>query len=286
MNRNPALLLLLFFLGPAGDLASGQQQGPLPPPPPKASSTPRAPGGLRKEKPALPVEEIIRQFAAKEAELKLARQEYSYKQFVSVREYDADGRPGGRFERSSEVIFLPDSTKRYERITREPPSTLRLIGLTREDMADLENIQPFLLTTDDLSRYHIAYLGREQVDDIPTYVFRVRPIRIEKGQRYFEGRIWVDEQDLQIVKTRGKAVPDIRDSSRENLFATFETYRENVNGQYWFPTYTRADDVLHFRNSDVRIRITIRYSDYKRRDVSSRILASEPVSSPTQKPPH
>ncbi len=233
------------------------------------------------ERPPIPVEEIIHRFAEKELEFRLARDEYSYKQTVLVREYREDGSPGGEFRRNSEVIFLSDG-ERFERVTYEPPPTLRMLTVSPEDMHDLENIQPFVLTTEDLPKYSIEYQGREKVDELTTYVFHVRPKRIEKGQRYFEGTIWVDDVDLQIVKTRGKAVPDIRNGGQENLFPVFETYRENIDGKYWFPTYTAADDVLQFSRAPIRMKIIVRYKDYKKRDVTVRILEDKSPPKPPE----
>ena len=113
--------------------------------------------------PSLPVEEIIRRFAAKETEFKKARDNYTYQQSVHVQEFDASGNRGGEFRRTSEIIFSPGG-KRYERITYEPPSTLKMVSLSREDVEDLENIQPFVLTTEDLPKYRLEYRGRERVD--------------------------------------------------------------------------------------------------------------------------
>jgi len=102
------------------------------------------------------------------------------------------------------------------------------------------------------------------VDEIDCFVFDVAPKTIEKGQRYFQGQIWVDDKDLQVVKTYGKAVPDIRGKGPENLFPRFETYREQVDGLYWFPTYTRAVDTLQFSSGAQRIRQIIKYDNYKK----------------------
>ena len=232
--------------------------------------------------PPIPPEEIIRRFAAQEGEFRLARDNYTYKQSVRVQEFDRFGAPGGEYVRQSEILYTPEG-KRYEKVTYEPPPTLKLISISREDVADLENIQPFVLATEDLPKYRLEYRGRERVDEISTYVFCVEPKSIERGERYFQGLIWVDDQDLQIVKTRGKAVPDIRQGKQENLFPEFETYRENIDERYWFPTYTRADDTLHFKTGDVRIRVIIRYSDYKQFRVTSRIPTDKPVE--VVKPP-
>ncbi len=142
-------------------------------------------------------------------------------------------------------------------------STLRHISLSPEDEKDLRSVQPFVLTSDDLPKYNIQYQGRQKVDELGTFVFTVSPKTIEKGQRYFEGQIWVDDRDLQIVKTYGKAVPDIRKKGQENLFPRFETYREQIDGKYWFPTWTGADDTLNFSTGAQRIRMIVRYENYK-----------------------
>ena len=136
--------------------------------------------------------------------------------------------------------------------------------LSEQDLDDVRNVQPFVLTTTELPKYNVTYVGRQQVDELSCYVFDVAPKVIEKKQRYFQGRVWVDDKDLQIVMTDGKAVPDIITKNNENVFPRFRTYRQNIEHGYWFPVYTRADDFLHFRSGDVHIRMTIRYSNYKR----------------------
>jgi len=248
-----------------------------------------ATGELNKTPPRIPVEEVISKFAAKEAEFREARNNYTYSQSILVQDFDPSGAAGGRYERRSDVIFSPDG-RRYEKASYEPPSSLKMFNMSPEDMKDIENLQPFVLTTEDLPKYVLEYQGQQQVDEITAYVFSVRPRILEKGQRYFEGTIWVDETDLQIVKTYGKAVPDLRSKNGENLFPKFETIREQIDGKYWFPTYTKADDVLHFKAYDARIRMVVRYTNYKQFKSSSRIVSSTPidekqVTPPPQKPP-
>jgi hypothetical protein len=166
---------------------------------------------------------------------------------------------------NSDILFTPDG-KRYEKVTSAPPPTLERAGmsLSQQDLDDVEHVQPFVLTSTDLPKYDVKYVGREQLDELSTYVFDVAPKKIEKNQRYFQGRIWVDDKDLNIVKSDGKAVPDIIKKNNENIFPRFETFRENIEGHYWFPTYTRADDVLHFSTGPIHMRMTIRYANYKR----------------------
>jgi hypothetical protein len=226
---------------------------------------------ISSESPSVPVDQIIQHFAEREAEFKRERDNYTYTQTFVVQTIDAGGQPDGEYRMTSDIVFSPTG-KRYDKVTYAPPSTLQRVSLSEQDFADLQNVQPFVLTTNELPKYDITYVGRQRVDELTTYVFEVKPKRLEKNQRYFQGRIWVDDKDLEIVKTYGKAVPDILKHNEENFFPRFETYRENIEGHFWFPTYTHADDVLHFSSGDIRIRMTIRYKDYKRFRVTSRIL--------------
>jgi hypothetical protein len=246
------------------------------PPPPKASSS------ISKDPPSIPVDQIIQQFAAREVEFKAERENFTYVQTFVVQTIGPDDEPDGEYRMTSDITFTP-AGKRYEVVTNAPPPTLERVSLSEQDLDDLRNVQPFVLTTDELPKYDVTYVGREPLDEIGAYIFDVTPKKIEKNQRYFQGRIWVDDKDLEIVKTDGKAVPDIHKGSSENIFPRFETYRENIEGHFWFPTYTHADDVLHFRSDAVRIVMSVRYSDYKRFRVSMRLVPT-PQDTPPQKP--
>ncbi|HVS89714.1 MAG TPA: hypothetical protein VHF01_16020 [Candidatus Acidoferrum sp.] len=264
---------------------AAQQQGPLPPPPPGTVAPPVA--APRKEvappvaqrdsspeistaPPSVPVEQIIQQFAAREEEFRKERDNYTYTQTFVIQTIDADGMPDGEHRMTSEILFTPGG-KRYERVTDAPAPTLQRISLSQQDLDDLEHVQPFVLTTQELPKYNVTYVGRQQLDELGAYVFDVAPKTIEKNQRYFQGRIWVEDKDLEIVKTDGKAVPDIKKKGSENVFPRFETFRENIEGHYWFPTYTRSNDTLHFTGGDVRIRMTVRYANYKRFGVTIKL---------------
>ena len=219
-------------------------------------------GGLRDEQPPIPVSQIIQNFAAKEAQFRLARANYVYRQDLKVQELDSRNRVLGEYHVISNILFESPG-RRTEKIVYAPQSTLKGIQITPQDLEDIRSIQPFVLTTDDLHLYNVKYLGKEQIDEIDNYVFEVSPRVIEEGERYFEGKIWVDDIDLQIVKTFGKAVPDIVKDGQENLFPRFETYREQIDGVFWFPTYTRAVDTLNFSTGSKRIRQVIKYEEYK-----------------------
>jgi hypothetical protein len=225
-------------------------------------------------------EEIIRKFAAKESEFRKARENYTYRQVVKMEELDAAGNPGGKWEITSDIIFGPNK-QRMEKVIYAPVITLRNISLDPQDEQDLRDVQPFVLTTEDVSKYDIQYLGKQKIDEIPCYSFSVKPKTMVKGARYFEGQIWVDDRDFQIVKTYGKGVGII---SKGHSFPKFETYREQIDGKYWFPTYTHADDVLQFPTATQRIRMVVRYQNYKRFGADTSITFGETVPDTTTTP--
>ena len=281
-TQRPLIATLILAAPFLAFALAAQQQGPLPAPAadarqpaPPAQPAPAAPapaakpqsesGNISHEPPALPVEQIIQKFGDRELEFKKERDNYTYNQSFVVQVIDNDNQVAGEYRMTSDILFTPDG-KRYEKITSAPPSTLENAGmsLSQQDLDDVEHVQPFVLTTADLPKYDVKYVGREQLDELTTYVFDVAPKKIEKNQRYFQGRIWVDDKDLNIVKSDGKAVPDIIKKNNENIFPRFETFRENIEGHYWFPTYTRSDDVLHFSTGPIHMRMTIRYANYKR----------------------
>jgi len=223
---------------------------------------------------AISVQDLIQKFAGQEAIFKEARNHYTYTQDVTVETVDGDS-VDGTFKETTDVLY-DDQGKRIENVTYAPMNTLKRVSLTKEDFDDFRNHLPFVLTTEDLPEYNIIYAGQQHVDELDTYVFDVAPKKVDKngGPRFFQGRIWVDNRDFQIVKTCGKNVPDTHKKGQENLSPKFVTYREQVDGQYWFPTYTRADDILHFRDGggDVHIRETLKYTNYKRFGVKTRII--------------
>jgi hypothetical protein len=225
------------------------QEGSLVTDPPKGVST----------------QEIIQKFAAKEKEFKEARDNYTFRQDVRVQTLDGDT-VTGEYREVFDVTY-DDKGRHLENVVFAPQNTLTEILMTPEDLQDIRHTMPFVLTSDEIQDYDIMYVGQQQEDELHCYVFDIAPKKIEPKRRYFQGRIWVDDQDLQIVKTLGKPVPETHKKSNENLFPKFTTWREQVDGRYWFPAYTKADDTLHFRSGgyqDVHIRDIIKYTDYKR----------------------
>jgi hypothetical protein len=228
-------------------------------------------GALDKSEPkGITVEEVIKRFAAKEKEFKAARDQYTYRQDVKVMTLDGDT-PDGSYQQVFDVTF-DDKGRKTKNVVFAPQPSLQRIMMTEEDFDDIENRLPFVLTSDEIGEYDILYVGQQKQDELNTYVFDVAPKQIAGKKRYFQGRIWVDDHDFQIVETYGKTVPDIKKKKgSENLFPKFTTWREQIDGQYWFPTYTRAEDTLKFSMGDVKIREIIKYTNYRRFGSKSRI---------------
>ena len=204
---------------------------------------------------------IVRAFTRKETEFRRALNAYTFRREAVVQTLGFGGQITGEYARTSQFTFN-DAGERFERITYFPMPTLTEISFTQEDLEDLGGVQPFALEASKIDQYNFTYVGREKIDEIGTYVFDVAPKVIPKkvSERFFQGRVWVDDRDLQIVKVRGKGVPE-----GKQRFPTFETYREQIDGKYWFPTYTYADDELNFGNGQVvHVRMKVRYTDYKR----------------------
>src|SRR5262245_9885173 len=242
--------------------------------------------GLRKDNPPIAVEEIIRKFADKEQEFQRARENYIYRQTVRIEVLELDGRRSGEEYFMVSDILFDNKGKRIEKVVKSPPSTLQRVILTPEDLHDIQNIFPFVLTTNNVAKYNLTYLGKEKIDEIDSFVFDVSPKKVEKDERYFEGKIWVDDQDLQIVKTDGKTIYVVTKKNKDARFPRFETYRNNVDGKYWFPVYTKADDVLDFPGNKVRIREIVKYENYKRFEADVKITNVEelPGEKPKQTP--
>lgn len=207
------------------------------------------------------VSDIIRRFAAKEAEFARARENYTYRQRYRIEELDMSGKVIGKMETVADIVFTSEG-KRTERVVFAPMNTLQGLQLTPEDEQDLRNVQPFVLTTKEVNDYKVRYVGKEKIDEIGTYVFAVKPKQMVEGRRYFGGMIWVDDRDLQIVKTYGRAI-GIGKRVEKQRFPKFETWREQIDGKYWFPTYTAANDTLPFESGPLPIKMLVTYRDYK-----------------------
>ncbi|MGH9513115.1 MAG: hypothetical protein ACRD2U_13365 [Terriglobales bacterium] len=243
-------------------------------------------GPLSAAQPAnITPEQIIQRFAAKEEQFKEAREQYTFRQSVTVRTVDGDT-VTGEYKEVFDVTY-DDKGRHLENVVFAPQSTLVDIMMSPEDLDDIRHRLPFVLTSEEIGEYDILYVGQQQEDELHCYVFDIAPKKIEGKKRYFQGRIWVDDRDFQIVKTFGKTVPDIRKKNNENLFPKFTTWRTLVDNKYWFPAYTKADDILHFKLNDVHIVEIIKYEDYKKFGANTRITYQGkeiPKAPPGEKP--
>jgi hypothetical protein len=252
MTLKPILLLLL-----AAPLLAQQTQegfGPLDPTPPTG----------------ITVAEIIQKMGQRESAFAAARNDYTFRQDVKFNTLSDDtNRPDGEYHQITDISFAPDG-KRVEHVIFAPQNTIERVIMTETDFRDIEKRLPFILTAPELPQYDITYLGRQKVDELDTYVFDVKPKELVKGQRYFQGRAWVDQQDDEIVLVNGINVPQDTRRGHEDLSPPFTTYYQQVDDKYWFPTYTKAEGNLHFAaqngalSQDVHVRTTIHYTNYQR----------------------
>ena len=215
-----------------------------------------------------PPPNLAKLVAHRESETEAERNEYTYRQTVTIDELDDRGGARGSYKEVRDIIFSPKH-ERSEELIGKPQYNLKYLVMTEEDFQDIRDIQPLVLTEERLWNYETKFRGDETMDDVDCWVLQVRPRQIFEKQRFFDGLIWVDKKGYNIVRMEGQAVPQIRTTKTENLFPKFTTIRKPVDGSHWFPIYTYADDTLHFRTGPQRERLRIEYSNYKRFGVES-----------------
>ncbi len=254
MNRRIKLAFLIALALMAGG-ALRAQPGPLTPPPEREVK--RLPMGTAPEAPPVPPEEIVHRFTEKEARYAEAFRNGTYKLTVRVVEYDAKGEAAGE-ARLVTLIYRKEDGQQYGRYLEEPPSTLAHAQFTVADLTEFAALPYFPLTPDQLFKYDVTYVGKQQVDEIDTYAFNVKPKAVDRAERRFEGLVWVDDRDFEIVKTYGRLVSEVVPN---DPFKFYETYREVVEGMR-LPTYVRSDGEMKAGDASVRLRLTLRYSDF------------------------
>ena len=234
------------------------------------------------------VDAMIGKVTANESAFREALTNYVFNRFATVQTVGLGGNITGTYRRDSFMTFTSDG-QRFERITFAPVSSLTEISITPEDLEDLGGVNPFALEPRYISQYNFNYLGKEKIDELNLHVFEVTPKAIPDPKskiRLFTGRIWVDDEDLMIVKSKGKAVPETKD----NKFPVVETWRENIDGKYWFPSFVSSDDQLVFDSGQVvKLRVRVKYTDYKlgRTDViigDAEDVSDKPTATPAPTP--
>jgi hypothetical protein len=274
-------LLLALIVATAAPLAAqnnaAQGFGPLDPSQPTGTT----------------VEQIVQKMGARETAFEEARNQYEFRQTVKIDTINDDtGRPDGEYQQVTDITFDP-SARRVEHVVFAPQNTIERVILTENDMKDIAERIPFILTKAQLPDYNLTYLGKQRVDELDTYVFDAAPKVLVKGHRYFQGKIWVDQQDNEIVLVNGLNVPQDTRKGHEDLSPPFTTYYEQIDGNYWFPVYTKAEGILHFAaqdgalSADDHIRAIVRFTNYKKFNFHSniKITYGDTTITPGQKQP-
>ncbi len=296
LRRHPATLYLILvpaistFFAPAL-FAQENAAGPLAPPP--EHHVTRVVGVPEPEAPpSLPPAEIIQRFSQKEEVYRAARTQYAYRKTIRIQEFGPDGRPTGEYLATYDAVRSEDG-RLYEKAIAAPESTLVYLQFDPEDAQLLTRIPEYPTTPNQLSKYNLEYLNTERVDEVDCYIFRVSPKTLDRQHPLFDGVIWVDQKYLEVVKTYGKWVTDLGGVHASTLpFTIFETYRENVDGKYWFPDYSRAEGIYKMKDRDIPIRVTIKWTNFKpfppvaapANSPASPAMPPSPASPPSPKP--
>jgi hypothetical protein len=275
-------IALTLFASPAL-FAQENAPGPLAPPP--EHHVTRIEGlGQPEAPPSIPPAEIIQAFTKKEELYLNARPQFTFRKTIRIQEFGPDGRATGEYTATYDLARSGDG-KFYEKALAAPESTLQYLSFEPEDVQALTRIPAFPVTASQLSKYDVKFLSTEKVDEVDCYIFQVSPRTLERQHALFDGVIWVDQKYLEVVKTYGKWVTDLGEVVPPTLpFSMFETYRENVEGKYWFPDYARADGVYKLKDRDVPIRVTIKWTNFKPFPAANASPTATP-SAPTQVPP-
>jgi hypothetical protein len=280
-GRPPIIFLVLalaaFFASATSSLyAQDTNQGPMAPPP--TFKLHRMPSVPHPGPPPIPEQQIIQKFAAHEDAAKKAYDSYNFTQTIRIEELSD---PGGRITITGESYMKPDG-QRYWRMSKPIQSTLKLTSYTLEDVRPILDLPLFFLTSDQIANYDFLYAGQQKLDELNTYIFQVKPKILKRGQRLFDGIVYVDDHDLAIVETYGKFVSEVVGNGSDLPFSIFETYRENFREKYWLPTYTSSDDYTGSSDSELHLRLVVRDTDFK---LNSPASAEAPVSQPTDSNP-
>jgi len=274
--------LLAISIAAAQETPSGPQA------PPPEHKIDRVVGTPQPEAPPdLPPAQIISAFTKKEDLYQAERPLYSYRRTIRIQEFGPDGKPAGEYNATYQGV-RSSSGQLYEKALAAPETSLQYIQFEPDDAHSIGNVPAFPLTTDQLAKYNLKFLSSEKVDEIDCYIFEVHPKTLDRKHPLFDGILWVDQKYLEVVKTYGKWVTDLGPMRAGNLpFNMYETYRENVDGKYWFPNYSRSEDFYKLQGHEVPVRVTIKWSDFKPyppAEIQPAATTPAPAAAPTAKP--
>ncbi len=213
------------------------------------------------ETPPIPLPEMVQKMAAHEAAFKQARTAAGYKQTTRIQEYNADGSVGGEYSVTNEIRPASETGRRARQLQDSSP-TLVYTSFSPDEIAELARVGALMFTPDVMENYDLTYAGKQQVDELNTYTFRIQPKKLDRKNRFFEGVIWADDQDWEIVRIFGHFVSETP-TPDDKVFKMFEIYRESVEDKFRFPTFLRSDDTVAIKDGSIRVRLTIRWTDYK-----------------------
>jgi len=237
------------------------------------------------------IDKIVKKFTANEFNFRQALSIYAFNRNAKIQTIGLGGQVTGTYQRDSYLTFNEDGT-RFEKIIFFPVPTLTEMTVTAADLENLGGVDPFAIEPKVVNQYNFTFVGKEKIDELDLYVFDVAPKVVpdwkKTTQKYFSGRIWVDDRDLMIVKSKGKAIPEGKER-----FPVVETWRDSVDGKYWFPVLSTSDDDLVFDSGQVvKVRFRVKYSNYRVGRSDVKILDSEeevkeelkPTPTPTPSP--
>lgn len=206
----------------------------------------------------------VLQAAAENGKLMLAAlREYSYFTELTIETVSQADTITGKYNRLTEVSFDRDGNRR-ERILETTSTLAKDIHIGATSASNLVRIYQFTITPETLGLYEFNYVGRERVDELGTYVFDVQPgVKMpdpdKTQERYLRGRVWIDDQDMSVVKVTGEALS----GQRDRRTPTFETYFQN-HDKYWFPAYSSGDDRIRVDKQSIRVMVKLRFTGYKK----------------------
>jgi hypothetical protein len=266
-NGFPSILAIALGVGFSflvAPLLFAQENAPGPLAPPPEHHVTRIEGVAEPEAPpSLPPMQIIQAFTKKEEQYQTMRPQFAYRKTIRIQEFGPDGRPSGEYTATYDAVRTGDG-KLYEKAITAPMSNLQYLSFEPEDAQVLTRIPAYPVPASQLSKYEVKYLNTERVDEVDCYIFQVSPKTLDRQHPLFDGIIWVDEKYLEVVKTYGKWVTDLGEVHPPTLpFGIFETYRENVDGKYWFPDYARSDGIFQMKDRNIPIRVTIKWTNFK-----------------------
>ncbi|HYP25778.1 MAG TPA: outer membrane lipoprotein-sorting protein [Blastocatellia bacterium] len=244
-SRNPgrasavaALLFALSFGPPAGVPTGGASQ-------------------------KLDASEILARAVDRGGQAREALKKYTYYAELTLETVSPADTITGKYYRFSKVSY-DDKGNEKERVFETTSTLPNNLSVASNSVNNLLRVYSFMVTPETMRQYEFNYIGRENIDELNTYVFDVKPkVKMpnpeKSSERYLKGRVWIDDQDFLVVKVGGEALPEQSDHRTPK----FETYFQN-HDKYWFPAYTKADDEVRTGRRLTRVIITVRFTTYER----------------------